>query len=57
MPSDHGAYTIAAQTTVYDYYNFDARGKLGMLNDLNRAGWARTFDTTGTSSPQWSHTP
>ncbi|BDE17400.1 MULTISPECIES: hypothetical protein [Mycobacterium] len=55
MPSDQGAYTIAAQTTVYDYYNFDARGKLGMLNDLNRAGWARTFDTTGTSSPQWSH--
>lgn len=53
MPSDTGNYNIAAQTTVYDYYNFDARGRLGMLNDLNRAGWARTFDTTGTSSTQW----
>lgn len=54
MPSESGNFSIAAQTTVYDYYNFDARGKLGMLNDLNRAGWARTFDTTGTSSTQWS---
>lgn len=57
LPSDHGNYAIAAQTTVYDYYNFDQRGKLGMLNDLNRAGWAKTFDTTGTSSPQWSSAP
>lgn len=54
MPSDTGNYNIAAQTTIYDFYNFDQRGKFGMLNDLNRAGWARTFDTTGTSSTHWS---
>ncbi|WP_133055171.1 hypothetical protein [Mycolicibacterium fallax] len=53
IPTSQGNYNLATQTTIYDYYNFDQRGKLGMLNDLNRAGWAKTFDTTGTSSVQW----
>lgn len=56
-PSDHGNYSIAAATSIYDYYNWDTTGKIpgipqpSDLNDLHRAGMAQNFETYGTSSP------
>ncbi|SHZ19276.1 hypothetical protein [Mycobacteroides abscessus] len=57
-PSDNGNYSVAAATSVYDYFNFDTTGRKlpgipmpADLNDLHRAGMAQNFETYGTSNP------
>lgn len=57
IPNDNGGYDLTYQTNVYDYYNFEttdwhAWPQASDLNRLNLAGWAQTFDVTGTSSPK-----
>lgn len=63
-PTEHGNYSIAARTSIYDYYNFETTdpNRYGLpqpsdLNMLHRAGWAQNFDTVGTSSTQTSTYP
>ncbi|OHT85276.1 hypothetical protein [Mycobacteroides saopaulense] len=57
-PTGNGNYSIAAQTSVYDYFNFDTTDpkpwpQASDLNKLHRAGngWGQNFETFGTSNP------
>ncbi|TDH56698.1 hypothetical protein E2F47_06095 [Mycobacterium eburneum] len=61
-PTADGHYSVAAKTSVYDYYNFETTDphpwpQVSDLNKLQRAGWAQNFDTVGTSSVQTSTYP
>lgn len=61
-PSANGTYSVAAQSSVYDYYNWDSTDKkwypqASDLNTLHRAGWAQNFETAGTSTTQTSTYP
>ncbi len=56
-PSTEGNYSIAARTSVYDYYNFSTTGPLSVVNDMHRAGWAQNFDVMGTSTTRSSTWP
>ncbi|MEZ0366128.1 hypothetical protein ACAG26_20850 [Mycobacterium sp. pUA109] len=62
MPNAEGNYSVAARTSVYDYYNFETTDpsflpQVSDLNMLDRAGWAQNFDTTGISSIRTSTYP
>lgn len=55
-------YDLNYQTSVYDYYNWESTGafpsvQASDLNNLNRAGWAQTFDVTGTSATKQVRVP
>lgn len=61
-PTADGHYSVAARTSVYDYYNFDTTDphpwpQVSDLNNLQRAGWAQNFETVGTSGIQRSTYP
>lgn len=61
-PTADGHYSVAAKTSVYDYYNFETTDshpwpQASDLNNLHLAGLAQNFDTVGTSSMQMSTYP